>query len=150
MLTYQVWSHEGSTFWKNMARNGQYSRPAESDLYVSAGFLLHPITQIELCVKITFFQLRKLVARPASNPKIESLPDFPFWAQPCMRATQFFTNSSGGQVRCHTRLVHSVAKIKNFLEILRFFVVWLHTKEHHKYMIFGNFNLACVDFSMFG
>ena len=32
-LSFTVWPHERSTFWKNMTRNGQNSRPAETDPY---------------------------------------------------------------------------------------------------------------------
>ena len=32
-LSYQVKSHEGSTFWKNMTRNRHFPRPAETDPY---------------------------------------------------------------------------------------------------------------------
>ena len=38
--SYQVWSHEGSTFKKNGPHFGQNSRPGESDPY--AGFLAPP------------------------------------------------------------------------------------------------------------
>ena len=33
-LSFTVWPHERSTFWKNMTRNGQNSRPAETDPYI--------------------------------------------------------------------------------------------------------------------
>ena len=33
-LSYQVWSHEGSTLKKKVTRNSQNSRPAETDPYV--------------------------------------------------------------------------------------------------------------------
>ena len=32
---HQVWSHGGSTFKKNMTLDGHFSRPAETDPYVS-------------------------------------------------------------------------------------------------------------------
>ena len=42
-LSYQVWSHEGSTFWKNMTRNGHFPRPAETDPYVLSYVVLRII-----------------------------------------------------------------------------------------------------------
>ena len=37
-LSYQVWSHEGSTFLKKVTRNGHFSRPAETEPYVKSSY----------------------------------------------------------------------------------------------------------------
>ena len=107
-ISYQVWSHEGSTFWKNMTRNGHFSRPAETDPYKGEKPLLRsprpswpersaslswlqqswpPVLSVAEPSEETYFQSHHGSSRPRNTvfgpifigPGCLSLTHTPFW-----------------------------------------------------------------------
>ena len=69
-LSFTVWPHARSTFWKNMTRNGQNSRPAETDPYVQCTYLHYK--RNPLYIVHLLFLLKK------TNMDIWDLPNSPF------------------------------------------------------------------------
>ena len=74
-LSHQVWSHGGSTFKKNMTLNGHFSRPAETDPYVSNGPLSHVLGIMRvLCSNcLIFLHLVVLLNYTNNNIDIDSI-----------------------------------------------------------------------------